>query len=93
MTVLEQAMSAITLDETLYQKLPTLHESTEIRDAAGKVLGVFTPIEGSYYNQQIPQHILDKIDWDEVERRANRPAKGRTTDEVLKRLAELEKAS
>lgn len=79
-------MSAITLDEMLVKKVPSLHESTEIRHASGKVLGVYTPVEGSCYNQQIPQHLLDKIDWDEVERRSKSTHPGYTLKEVWEHI-------
>jgi hypothetical protein len=85
-------MSAITLDETMIKKLSTLLEATEICDSEGKVLGVYTPVEESLYNQQIPQHLLDKFDQAEIERRRKSTVRGKTTAEVLKRLEALEKA-
>ena len=84
-------MSAITFDETLVNKLPSLHESTEIRDASGKVLGVFTPAESSYYNQQIPRHILDKFDWDEIERRSKSTHPGYSLKEVWEHIHAMER--
>lgn len=85
-------MSAITLDETILKKLPVLHESTEIRDTNGKVLVVYTPVEGSFSNQKIPQYLLDKLDQAEIERRSKSNVRGNTTAEVMKRLEALEKA-
>lgn len=85
-------MSAITLDEMLVKKVPSLHESTEIRDASGKVLGVYTPVEEACFSQQIPKHLLDKFDPAEIERRSKSTVRGRTTAEVLERIQALEKA-
>lgn len=85
-------MSAITLDESMVKKLSALHESTEIRDASGKVLGVFTPVGEHCCNQKIPQHLLDKFDHSEMERRSKSRERGRTTADVLQRIHDLEKA-
>lgn len=85
-------MSAITLDRTILEKLPMLHESTEICDEEGKVLGVFTPAEETCHKQAIPRHLLDKFDAAEIERRSQSKDRGRTTAEVLRRLEEMETA-
>lgn len=84
-------MSAITLDETILKKLPALHESTEIRDADGKVLGVYTPAIESYYNQRVPQHILDKFDPEEMERRRQSTHPGYSLKEVWEHIHAREK--
>jgi hypothetical protein len=91
MPLKETTMSAITLDETLVKKLPSLYESTEIRDASGKVLGVYTPVEGTYYNQQIPQHILDQFDPSEMDKRRQTKQPGHSLKEVWEHIHAKEK--
>ncbi len=85
-------MSAITLDKTILEKLPMLHESTEIRDEYGNILGVFTPCDETHHQQKVPQHLLDKFDQAEIERRRKSNVRGKPTAEVLKRLEAIEKA-
>ncbi len=84
-------MSAITLDETMIKKLSTLQEATEICDSEGNVLGVYTPVESTFYNQQIPQHILDKFDPVEIEKRRQSPHPGYSLKEVWEHIHAMEK--
>jgi hypothetical protein len=84
-------MSAITFDETMIKKLSALHEATEIRDSEGKVLGVYTPVEGTLNNQLVPQHILDKFDPVEMEKRRQSTHPGYSLKEVWEHIHAMEK--
>ena len=86
-------MSVLTADKALVDQLAQLHETTEIRDQEGKLLGIYAPANSEFYNQQIPQHILDKFDPAELERRSQSKDRGRTLEEIKKRWKELEQAS
>ena len=86
-------MSVLTLEDAVVSRLKQLHEETEIRDEQGNLVGTFTPSEAEFYDQKIPQHILDKFDPAELERRSQSKERGRTLDEIKKRWKEMEQAS
>jgi hypothetical protein len=87
-------MQSITADEALQGYLTPIQERTEIRDASGKLIGIFAPacdllsdLEKSVYDD-----IIKQIDPEEINRRrasrGNHP--GYTWEQVLERLRALE---
>ena len=82
-------MLNITIDNELAAKLRDTEQAATVRDADGRLLGVFTcmpPGVAATY-----QHALDTIDPDELKRRANDSRPGHTTQQVLERLRQMER--
>lgn len=86
-------MSTITADKNTCAKLRELHETTQVVDEQGQLIGVFIPQEEGYYNQQIPDHIMKLFDFDEAEierrRLSNQP--GSSLKDVWERIHAREK--
>jgi hypothetical protein len=82
-------MNTITADTTLQQSLLRVSGLTEVRDAHGVVLGYFSPA-----TQKSPEAYAQAaahFDPEEMKRRKLSPEKGRTTSEVLSRIASMER--
>jgi hypothetical protein len=78
-------MNTFTADTSLQQSLSNLPGLTEVRDAQGTVLGYFSP--AAHKTPQAAAH----FDPEEMKRRKQSNEPGRTTSEVLSRIARLEK--
>jgi hypothetical protein len=78
-------MNTFTADSSLQDSLAKLPGLTEVRDSGGKVLGYFSP--ASHGLPEAYAQAAAHFDSDEMKRRKASNDKGRTTDEVLKRLA------
>jgi hypothetical protein len=87
-------MNSMNADDALRTYLAPIKERTEIRDEAGKLIGIFAPacdllsdLEKSMYDE-----IIKQIDPEEITRRrasrGNHP--GYTWEQVLERLHALE---
>jgi len=78
-------MNTITADTSLQQLLVNLSGLTEVRDSRGALLGYFSPASqksaGAY--AQAAAH----FDPEELKRRKSSDEVGRTTGEVLRRIA------
>lgn len=85
-------MSTIIADPTVQQWLAQLADVTEIHDAQGNLLGLFTP-KPLVEEQMIFQKAMQLLDPVEIERRLREEhGKGAPLAEVWKRLAALEKS-
>jgi hypothetical protein len=81
-------MNTVTVDSSLQQSLLAFPGLTEIRDSAGQVLGYFSPA-----SQNAPEayaRAASQFDAEEMKRRKLSNEKGRTTSEVLSRIATLD---
>ena len=83
-------MSVVTMKKIVIEELSQIREVAEIQDEEGNVVGTFYPGNSEFYNQKIPQHILDMFDPADLERRSQTKERGRTLDEIKKRWKELE---
>jgi hypothetical protein len=85
------------LDETTVSKLSSLREPTEIRNQEGKLVGTFTPAAdySEYDNQAVPQHVLDKFNFDDAEfdRRRQTTHPGYTIEQVREHLGSVERGA
>jgi hypothetical protein len=82
-------MNTFTADTSLQQSLSSLSGLTEVRDAEGIVLGYFSPV--SQKSPEAYAQAAAHFDPEEMKRRKLSQEKGRTTSEVLSRIATLEK--
>jgi hypothetical protein len=82
-------MHTLTADKFLQQSLSSLSGLTEVRDAQGIVLGYFSP--ASQKSPEAYAQAAAHFDPEEMKRRMLSQEKGRTTNEVLSRIAALEK--
>jgi hypothetical protein len=69
--------------------LANVLDTVEIRDAKGKLLGVFVPANLERA-EQIRVEAVSQIDWAEIERRKQSNEKGEPFDVVLERLKALD---
>jgi hypothetical protein len=83
-------MSVVTMKNVVIEELSQIREAAEIQDEEDNVVGTFYPGNSEFYNQKIPQHILDKIDDAELDRRSQSKERGRTLEEIKQRWKELE---
>ena len=78
-------MSILTADPTMLSALSGLKEKTEVRDAAGNILGYFTPREVEI--ERLRQQAATKFDPEELRRRSREEkGQGRPLAEVLRRI-------
>jgi len=80
-------MNRVLVDDALRATLGDLQAQAEFCDQAGRVLGYFVPAKDDLH--AVREWIRSRISDEELERRAQEPAE-RTTEEVLKRLHELD---
>jgi hypothetical protein len=78
-------MNTLTADTSLQQSLSNLSGLTEVRDAQGIVLGYFSP--ASQKSPEVYAQAAAHFDPDEMKRRKLSQEKGRSTSEVLSRIA------
>ncbi len=81
-------METVTADAPLQQSLANLPGLTEVRDAQGNVLGYYSPAskESAEAYVQAAAHFNPE----EMKRRKSSSETGRTTGEVLNRIARME---
>ena len=82
-------MNTFTVDTTLEQSLSSLPGLTEVRDSQGMVLGYFSPT--SHKTPKSYVQAAAHFDPEEMNKRKLSKEAGRTTSEVLSRIATLEK--
>jgi hypothetical protein len=82
-------MNTFTADSSLRDSLSTLRGLTEVRDAQGTVLGYFSP--AAHETPEAYARAAAHFDPEEMKQRKLSNAIGRTTREVLKHIATLEK--
>ena len=78
-------MNTITADPSLQESLSKLPGLTEVRDSGGNLLGYFSPS-----SHQLPEAYANAaahFDPQEMKRRKSSGDQGRTTAEVLNRIA------
>ncbi|QDT36689.1 hypothetical protein [Stratiformator vulcanicus] len=73
-------MPTIVADENLHETLRGVTERVEVRDASGKLLGQFTPIDPAFAKA------IAEIDWDEIDRKKANPGAMYTFDEMWERI-------
>ena len=78
-------MNTFTADTSLQQSLLNLPGLTEIRDPGGKVLGYFSP--ASHSTPEAYAQAAASFSPEELQRRKQSGEKGRSTGDVLNRLA------
>jgi hypothetical protein len=78
-------MNTFTADPSLQQSLADLSGLTEVRDSAGTVLGYFSPV--SHQTPEAYAAAAAHFDPEELKRRKTSNEVGRTTADVLKRIA------
>jgi hypothetical protein len=81
-------MNTFTADTALQQSLSSLPELTEVRDSQGTVLGYFSP--ATHKTPQAHAQAAAHFDPEEMQRRKLSNETGRTTSDVLGRIASLE---
>ena len=88
-------MTTVIADETLRSILAPLRERAEIKDATGKVLGFFTPVEetSSQEGKKDYSQARRLFDPEEIRRRKvrSRSDAGRSLDQIMERLNGLER--
>lgn len=84
-------MIAVTLDQSLHEKLESLREPAEIRDSAGNVVGYYTP--ASQQEAGLYARARQQFDVDEMKRRKESGGRGYTTAEVIDHIRSLEGAT
>jgi hypothetical protein len=82
-------MNTFTADPSLQQSLASLPGLTEVRDAQGVLIGYFSP--ASRANPEAYAEAAAHFDPNELKERRSSREIGRTTSEVLSRIASLEK--
>jgi hypothetical protein len=82
-------MNTITADPSLQKSLAALPGLTEVRDSQGAVLGFFSPV--SHESAEAYAKAAAHFDPEEMMRRKVSNEEGRTTNEVLNRIATPEK--
>jgi hypothetical protein len=82
-------MNTFTADTSLQQSLASLPGLTEVRDLQGTVLGYFSP--AAHKSPEAYAQAAAHFDPEEMKRRKQSNEQGRTTSEVLSRIATLEK--
>ena len=82
-------MNTFTVDPSLQESLSKLPGLTEVRDSGGNVLGYFSP--ACHQTPEAYAQAAAHFDPEETKRRKLSNEKGRTTSEVLTRIAALEK--
>jgi hypothetical protein len=81
-------MNTFTADTSLQQSLSSLPGLTEVRDSQGTVLGYFSPAANK--TPEAYAQAAAHFDPEEMQRRKLSNEKGRTTSEVLSRIASSE---
>lgn len=81
-------MYTFTVDTSLQQSLSSLPGLTEVRDSQGIVLGYFSP--AAHTTPEAYSQAAAHFNAEEMKRRKLSNEKGRTTNEVLGRIAALE---
>ena len=81
-------MNTFTVDVSLQQSLSSLPGLTEVRGSQGTVLGYFSP--ASHKTPEAYAQAAAHFNSEEMRRRKLSNEKGRTTSEVLSRIASLE---
>ena len=84
-SALKYKYEPFTADSSLQDSLAKLPGLTEVRDSGGKILGYFSP--ASHSSPEAYAQAAAHFDSDEMKQRKASNDKGRTTDEVLKRIA------
>jgi hypothetical protein len=82
-------MNTFTADPSLGQSLSSLPGLTEVRDSQGVVLGYFSPTPNK--TPEAYAQAAAHFDPEEMKKRKSSNESGRTTSEVLTRIAALEK--
>lgn len=82
-------MNTFTADTSFKQSLLTLPGLTEFRDSQGMVLGYFSP--ASHEAAEVLVQAAAQFDPEEMKRRKLSNEAGRTTSEVLNRIAASKK--
>jgi hypothetical protein len=80
-------MNTFTVDASLQQSLSSLPGLTEVIDSQGTVLGYFSP--ATHQTPEAYAQAAAHFDSEEMKRRKLSNEKGRTTSEVLSRIAAL----
>ena len=80
-------MNRVLVDDGLRSRLDEFRTQTEFCDQNGRVFGYYIPVGNQ--PQDLSDWISGLISDEELERRAREPG-GSTTEEVLRRLRELE---
>lgn len=75
-------------DHILVRQLEMFVEPVEVRDEAGKILGMFVPANLEK-GQQLYAQLAKEVDWADIEERTRSKQAGKTTAEVLKMLDTL----
>jgi hypothetical protein len=81
-------MNKFIVDTSLQRTLSSLPGLTEVRDSQGTVLGYFSP--AAHKSPEAYAQAAAHFDSEETQRRKLSNEKGRTTSEVLSRIASLE---
>ena len=81
-------MNTFTVDTSLQQSLATLPGLTEVRDSQGTLLGYFSPT--SHKTPEAYVQAAAHFDPDEMKKRKLSNETGRTTSEILNRIATLD---
>lgn len=81
-------MNILTADTSLQHSLDHLNGLTEIRDAAGGLIGYFSPATKAA--SAVYAQAAAEFDLDELQRRKQSREKGLTTQQVLAHLKSLE---
>jgi hypothetical protein len=81
-------MNTFTADTSLQQSLSSLPGLTAVRDSKGTLLGYFSPVAQKTAEAYV--QAAAQLDPDEMKRRKSANEPGRTTSEVLERIARLE---
>jgi hypothetical protein len=77
-------MTKVLIDTVMFDKLHRLAEPLELCDSAGKVLARVLPSQDAQDFEPAGPQVSD----DELLRRSKTAAKGRSTEDVLKRLGQ-----
>lgn len=80
-------MNRVLVDDSFRSKLGEFHTQTEFCDRHGNVVGYYTP--AADYPRNLSDWIRSQISDEELEQRAREPG-GLTTEEVLRKLRDLE---
>jgi hypothetical protein len=81
-------MNTFTVDTSLQQSLSSLPGLTEVRGEQGTVLGYFTP--ATHKSPEAYAQAAAHFEVEEMKRRKLSNEQGRTTSDVLRRIATLE---
>lgn len=77
-------MVQLVADANLHEKLESVRDRAEVRDAGGRLLGFFTPV--SPEEAEMYRRAAAKIDPEEIRRRKEMNAPGRPFREVIESI-------